>query len=210
MRADYLEAEMEARKFDRQTWEQVTAGIDYSVEKKPEEPAEEPEKEESEPPGFSMSSEGAAALMKFLLIVGAVTLLVLVLRHLLGGNTPANRKIKNQTVEIPDLQEIEENLHESDLESFIRQAEMAENYPLAVRLYYLLLLRNLSEAGKIVWKKDKTNLHYRREMASTAHRSEFNQLTENFEKIWYGEQSLNRTRYEQLRMDFDNLIGIKD
>ena len=58
------------------------------------------------------------------------------------------------------LADIEDNLHESNLHSFLAQAEANGDYRLAVRLYYLNILKNMSLREYIIWKKDKTNTQY--------------------------------------------------
>ena len=54
-------------------------------------------------------------------------------------------------------EKIEENIHESDLDKFIKQAESEEKYNLAIRLYYLAIIKELSLGKLIKWKRNKTN-----------------------------------------------------
>ena len=47
----------------------------------------------------------------------------------------------------------EEHIYESDLDRFIREATEQGNYALAIRLYYLAIIKELSLNRTILWKK---------------------------------------------------------
>ena len=152
------------RAFDKTEWERVTKDIDYSSdtakERKKKDEKSTDQGGEAGGGGSSRFFEGgnASGIMKFIIIVLAVVVVALLLRSLLGLNKPKNKKINK--VQAIDLERIEENIHEANLDDFIRQALEQQNFALAIRLYYLAILKELSLKNTIHWKKDKTNKDY--------------------------------------------------
>lgn len=100
-----------------------------------------------------------------------------------------------------EYETLSENIHELDFPTQLREAEEAGNLRLAVRLGYLALLKQLSDANLLDWKPDKTNQTYLREVASQrpALRPPFAELTRQFEYVWYGELPLTPAQYAEVR-----------
>ena len=152
---------IELHRFDEPTYKKLTDGVDFSED---DYQPKKKKKEEAPPPNF----EGIGAFLKFFFIVLGIGLLVFLLVKALNNEnlfSPRDKKLK-PTANI-DLEKIEEDLEKTELDDPIRQAIAAENYSLAVRLYYLAILKNLSLSKKIKWKKDKTNGEYLRELSGT-------------------------------------------
>ena len=122
-----------------------------------------------------------------------------------GINRPKERKLAEQKMTI-DIEHIEENLHESDLDRFIRQALEQEDYPLAIRLYYLAVIKELSLKHLIKWKRDKTNSDYLKEVSHPQLKSSFSAATRVFEQIWYGKASIDAETFAELRPAFQQFI----
>ena len=117
-----------------------------------------------------------------------------------------NKKIKRTTEEKIDIQKIEANIHEADLDYFTRQAKEAGDYNLAIRLYYLAILKELSLQKAIKWKVDKTNREYMQELRASAHFADFRSLTYVFEQAWYSNRLLDAASFEQLEPSFRSFI----
>jgi preprotein translocase subunit SecG len=198
------------RAFDKTEWERVTKDIDYSSDTaKERKKKDEKKREQGGEAGGGGSSrffEGgnASGIMKFIIIVLAVVVVALLLRSLLGLNKPKNKKIKK--VQAIDLERIEENIHEANLDDFIRQALEQQNFALAIRLYYLAILKELSLKNTIHWKKDKTNKDYLREMRQSDLFGDFRELTAIFERVWYGESPIQAREFHQLEPRFRRMI----
>ncbi|UPL48078.1 DUF4129 domain-containing protein [Hymenobacter sublimis] len=103
-----------------------------------------------------------------------------------------------QTVPLP-YDTAGEQIHGVDFEDALAEAEATGNYRLAVRLGYLLSLRHLTERGLIRWQPDKTNHDYLRELRGTPWFAAFQELTRQFEYVWYGETLLTAPAYPALR-----------
>jgi hypothetical protein len=96
-----------------------------------------------------------------------------------------------------------ENIHAISFDEEIRTALDAGQYRLAARLHYLWSLKRLTDAGLIDWKPDKTNHAYVGELQNHALKSDFETLTNEFERIWYGGFPLEAEGFEALRERFE-------
>jgi hypothetical protein len=110
---------------------------------------------------------------------------------------------KSKAIDIPYLA-VEDNIHEINFNEEIEKAIATGNFRLAVRLFYLRVLKQLSDAGQIVWQPEKTNQTYIAEITDAARQSNFKKLTNQFEYVWYGEFSLNKAQFEDIKSGFEN------
>jgi hypothetical protein len=196
----YLAEPIETAKVSPSNWEKAKAGIDYSSDK-----LNKPKEDNT---SFNANWMVVFELLKWFFIIGAVVLLAyLILRFVGEGNIfgTKKRRISDPSVEI-DLTEIEENLDTADLDPLIRKAIADGNYTLAVRLYYLAILKELHLKGDIDWKKDKTNRIYLREMRENRFFEPFRNTTSVFERVWYGNQTIDENKFEVIQPDFQSLL----
>lgn len=101
-----------------------------------------------------------------------------------------------------DYENLAENIHEINFETAVDEAINRENFRLAVRLLYLQTLKRLTDAGRIVYKPDKTNRQYVHELAGSSSQADFESLTRQFEFIWYGDFPVNKVLFDTLRNQF--------
>ena len=210
----YRMEDIQQRNFDEQKWKQTVEGIDYSSDRVKERKDRVREDGRRTYPrtdsggGLTFGTGGASAILKFFIIAFAVVVLVLILWSLLGLGVPKNTKIKDEISASIDIQKIEENIHESDLERYIRQALEKKEYDLAIRLYYLAALKELSLHKAIRWKKDKTNRTYLNEMRQHPSFQPFRSITRIFERVWYGNVDLKEEDYYKIEPEFKQFIDL--
>ncbi len=84
----------------------------------------------------------------------------------------------------------------------IAKAESAGNYRFAVRLWYLWLLKELSEKELIEYRPGRTNHDYVMQLRNRTIGNDFSRLTRNFEYTWYGQFAFSPEAYATLRNDF--------
>ena len=220
-REDYLQSEFVEKQLSESTWSNAKSGLDYSnhkTNKKKKKDANEAvddgdysdavEEDESAIPEVGDFWTG---FFKFLFIAMAVIILAFIIANMVGAEgwalAPSNKKIKPQAAIPITLENIEERIHESDLDRFIREALEKENYPMATRLYYLAIIKELSLKKWIKWKKDKTNRDYIRELSTTDWYPNFRSVTTLFEKVWYGKQKLGGIDFRSsVQPLFQNLL----
>lgn len=204
----YKQESVTARELDRNAWRKATEGLDYSGGKKKKK-TNEGLSGEGDPGGgkpsersgvtlFGSNAEVGAAFLKILVGIIAAVALFFLLRSLLGMKGPRNRKVNTAELLGLSLEDIEENFQELALEDFIRNAIERKEFALAIRLYYLAVLKELAAQELIRWKKDKTNLDYIREMRPTNLGAPFREITRIFEWAWYGQQPVSEADFTLL------------
>lgn len=219
----YEQQPLSPHEIDKANWKKHTKEINYD-ENYSDEAAKQAEAEKrnqkskgdnpGSDPEFSTGptsfETNFGPIFKFLMIALGVALLVFLIMKLMNAEnlfSPKNTKVTGRTTTKIDLEDIEENLHESDLEGFIRQALAEKNYALAVRLYYLAILKELSLSNQIKWKRDKTNREYLREMSGQKLSGKFRETTLIFERVWYGTGELTEPIFQQLEPKFKTVLN---
>lgn len=102
---------------------------------------------------------------------------------------------------------VEENIHEMDFNSLIQQAIEQKLYRKAVRLYYLRILKTMTDKEIIEWQINKTNRDYRYELEKTGHSAGFEEITFLFDYIWYGEFPIDEPVFKETQDKFQNFIS---
>ena len=109
---------------------------------------------------------------------------------------------------IVHLSEEEELIKDKDLPKLIQEAISEGNYQLAVRYYYLLLLKKLSDKEFISWQQEKTNEDYIKELSSKKQLyTDFKKLTYLYDYVWYGEFSIDEEKFIQAESNFKNTLA---
>tara|TARA_R110002050_G_scaffold53118_2_gene120804 strand:+ start:30830 stop:31507 length:678 start_codon:yes stop_codon:yes gene_type:complete len=99
-----------------------------------------------------------------------------------------------------------ENIENADINSLIKNAENSDEYRLAIRYYYLLVLKNLSLKNYIKFEDDKTNAEYLNEISDKPFSSEFAYTSYLYNYIWYGEFPLDTEQYNNAKSNFETLL----
>jgi hypothetical protein len=222
---EYLNSKVSPKPFDRETWNKKRKGLNYSDKKKDEKtqnnkegedrPKSENEDEvtENRQNNTSYSSPdwglNLGPLVQMIVIAGVIILLALLIFLVIkSGLFQSNTSIKQSSISGAELLEnIEDNLHESDLDRALRLALEANDYRLAIRIYYLTIIKELSLKDMIKWKRDKTNGQYVREMLEKPEGAAFRSLTVSFERAWYSNETIMLKHFEALNPQFQSFIS---
>ncbi|MDI9258249.1 DUF4129 domain-containing protein [Flavobacterium sedimenticola] len=113
---------------------------------------------------------------------------------------------KSTTKKIIHDDDIEKNLVHVDFEKLIAQTLKEGNNRLAVRYYYLWVLKRMSEKSIIEWHADKTNTDYVYEIQSSDLRSDFQYLSYLYNYIWYGEFEMTEPTFRHAKKAFETTI----
>lgn len=141
-------------------------------------------------------------LGKTILILLAIAFIIYAAYKMIGADKTGLWAKKNPESVFQDL--TDENIHTIDFDRLINDAAAENNYRLAIRLWYLKTLKNLSGKNFISWKPGKTNYEYVAELDQTQYKAPFNKLTRDFEYSWYGEAAVTSGEYETLKEQFAN------
>ncbi|MEN9611100.1 MAG: hypothetical protein RLZZ628_1914, partial [Bacteroidota bacterium] len=203
----YFEKEAPHRDLDPQKWEEITKNIDYSVERAKVE--KQKQQQNGKLGGASARPRAAfdpktlgiwADIIKWIFISLTVGLLAfLILKMINAGNlfAPKSRKITLNTDAL-NLEDLEANLETADIDPHLQKAIDNKDFTLAIRLYYLYILKELTLSNLIRWKKDKTNQHYLFELREQNHFDTFKQATLIFERVWYGNSVFDESAFNSV------------
>ena len=95
----------------------------------------------------------------------------------------------------------------SELEIKINAAKDANDFRSATRLYFVWVIKELSDKGHIQWKKRKTNYHYLLEVESKSFSEDFGTAVNNYEFIWYGKYEVKPEEFTVVENHFKELIS---
>jgi len=166
------------------------SGGDSGVEWRPRPPKED-----------SIFNGDAFKNFAIILIIGvAIFILVLLLKK-----QPKNIKVKADLDEA--IIHAEEDIDKSDLRYLLKMALDQNNLRAALRIYYLIIIKELNQNKLIQYKKDKTNYAYIVEMSGKPEYNDFKNLTMAYEYHWYGDKELNSERFNNLSPAIEKFIG---
>ena len=100
----------------------------------------------------------------------------------------------------------DQHIDEVDLKKMLETALKKEEYREAVRLYFLIVLKELNRFELINWRREKTNRDYFYEIKNSSLKNHFSEVARIFEKAWYGEAIVKRDSYSNYALIFDELI----
>lgn len=186
-------------------WKKAVEGIEYIEEAKKEK--KEEDNNEFKIPENSSSWDGAwlkSPTTKVVVILITIALLIFTLIKLLGKTGNANAKVYMDNISIEEL--TEENFIETDLEKLLRIALESNDYRSAVRILYLSTIQQLNSTGLILWKKDKTNKDFLREMRKHSNYKTFRDITLAYEIVWYGDRQIELQQFTSLKNIVDNFL----
>ena len=103
------------------------------------------------------------------------------------------------------VSEEEHIIKNEDISALITKAISDGNFRLAVRYYYLLSLKHLSLKEFIIWEPQKTNKDYLKELRVTDFKSDFEKITRIYDYVWYGEFTIDHSRFNSLKNNFEIL-----
>ncbi len=201
----YQEQPISAQTFDASIWKNTSKDMKFSTKTKVK---KVPKRVDSTPmPVNNEVDQTTVFSARTLLLLLAMVLLVFVIYRAVAGNAILINKPIERRQPIA-LKDIETNLQEADVESFLAQALRDKDYRLAIRLYYLAIIKELSAKGLIEWKRDKTNGQYLRELRKKKYPqvSAFKGVTRVFEYVWYSNMAFDGGQFEEVRIDFNNLL----
>lgn len=180
-------------KFDEEKWKTIVG----------EENFRESREETQRTPQWSLPWAGPVLkVISYVVIIG----LVLWLLYVVLKNVSSGQRITRVSMTSREVQETVENIEELDVQTLLEQARNEGNFRLAVRLYYLGLLKKLHAINAIGWKKDKTNREYLSELFSrNFFYDDVRRLTLSYEALWYGDHSIGPESFRRLSVDFETL-----
>ncbi|TXE09971.1 DUF4129 domain-containing protein [Seonamhaeicola algicola] len=160
---------------------------------------------------FNITSQGQASKATDIAInIAGVIIFLLVIYFIFKAIINKEGKWvfgKSSDKSIIPVTDIETNIHVTDFKALIDEAESNNNYRLAIRFYYLWLLKQLTQAEIIEYDAEKTNSDYQNEITKTNIKKEFTYTSYLYNYIWYGEFNVTATEFDQAKLAFTNFLN---
>ncbi|MNK22217.1 hypothetical protein D3C87_404910 [compost metagenome] len=145
-------------------------------------------------------TSGFTIFMRILAVLIFGFVIYMIVRALLNkeGMWIFSRSRKN--ISVQDINE--ENIHQMDFKQLTEDTKKTGDYKLAVRYYYLWLLKKLSNNDIIDWHWDKTNRDYLYEIKNSTLKKDFEYLSYVYDYSWYGDFPLDETAFVKAEKAF--------
>ncbi|WP_188406825.1 DUF4129 domain-containing protein [Psychroflexus salis] len=92
----------------------------------------------------------------------------------------------------------EELIKTKDLNKLKADAMANNNFRLAVRYWYLLILKDLDDLELIAYEFEKTNSDYAQELQNLSFANSFKQTTNYYNFAWYGGFDVNELQFQKI------------
>lgn len=150
----------------------------------------------------SYNGGGSSFLTYFLF--GLLILLIAFLIFQLFMKSSAGGDGKKIEVQYEDLEPTQ--IPKSELELLLEKAIAKNDFRGAIRIYFIFIIKDLSEKEWIRWEKKKTNFSYLIEMRGKPQYESFNDAVSIYELAWYGNYRVNKEDFHALEPRFKNLL----
>lgn len=134
-------------------------------------------------------------------------LVYLILKFVVGFDFKGFKKTSKKITITEKLQQEDEDLEDLDLESLLKKALQENNFRLAIRFYYLLILKELTNKQVINYHKDKTNSEYASEIKDSDLQQKFSYLSYIYAYVWYGEFTLSQEDFKAVEHKYQSFLN---
>jgi hypothetical protein len=202
----YNKEQTSVRPINTERWREATQGFDYSKDvPEPVEKVKEKPQKQYNGPDWNWNFERWGDVAKILSSVLLLGILGWLLYQFM--QTPADSVIRAEDGTAITIDNLDAYIQETDLERFLREALSNNNYSQAVRIYYLQMIKDLSQKGAIEWSREKTNRDYLREMRHHPQFQGFRANTRTYEEVWYGNGTLDRDLFERIEVRMKRFLA---
>jgi len=132
--------------------------------------------------------------------VGGLVLFLLLKFFMKVNSNALVHTANNKT--IVDFVEGEDLMNKPNIQALIDAAISENNYRLAIRYHYILILQRLDASKSIVWEQQKTNVDYIKEIKNRDVKSDFKHLTWVYDMIWYGNFEIKQADFIKVQQEF--------
>jgi len=156
--------------------------------------------------GINLSPQALKILEYFIYFLMGGLVIYLLVRVFV--NEKFNSIFTKKAKTIFDIDLAEQHIESLDLDTLLKAALTDKNYRLAIRYHFLKVLKRLSQKDIIEWHFDKTNSDYQNEIQQQQLQSGFKEVAYLYDYIWYGEQTIDETKYDTAKARFTALNNL--
>ena len=152
----------------------------------------------------SVSPGGGMGLLQYVLFGLLTVLLAFIIYQLFMKASFDNKgsKVVDRFEELTPTQ-----IPKSELELLLEKAIASDDFRGAIRLYFIFIIKGLSEKEWIRWEKKKTNFSYLIEMRGKPQYESFSDAVSIYELVWYGNYRVKKEDFSSLEPKFKSLLS---
>lgn len=157
---------------------------------------------------FTVSEGGAkTSVIIVRIVLGVVVLgvIYLIVMSLIGKKGLWIFSKSHKNISAQDI--TEEDIRQMNFGEMINETKEQGNYRLAIRYYYLWLLKRLTNREIIEWHWDKTNNDYLYEIKNTILKQDFEYLSYIYEYSWYGDFPIDEAAFGKAEKAFQKTLN---
>jgi hypothetical protein len=148
------------------------------------------------------------AWLKYLIYGLGISALLFVIVFLVRKFLKGNQSDRKAAIKINLADLDEDGLKALNTLSLIELAEKEGNFQMAYRLRYLEVLKQLTIANQINFKKEFTNFDYLKQVSGLQVYEVFKILTQKFDNYWYGEFEIEENDYTESLPLFEQALTL--
>lgn len=194
------ETKIDYKPLNKQKWEKYKKNRDYQ-----EKPVKQKEESNSKKPNFDIRGLSfLGSVFKMFLYFALVFGFAFIIFKLIEAKFKSDAEIKNEKAFF--IEKLEEKIHFTDLDKLLQVYTQKQDFAMMIRIQYLIIIKELSAKNIIKWEVQKTNGNYLQEVFGTSIFESFKNVTQLYERIWFGEVKLNEAIYNKIAPDFLNTL----
>ncbi len=147
-------------------------------------------------------------MMRVIGFIAIIFVLYKIVMHLMNENGNWIFGRKSDDLNPIKAENLDLDINKSNFKDLISNALQSNNYRLAIRYYYLMSLKKLSEKSIIEWDKEKTNYDYYSEIKKTSLKKQFQYISYIYDYCWYGKFEMNEKSFAEGKMAFEKMITL--
>ena len=172
-----------------------------------DEPFENTEDKPSKSSNFDWDFSPFKSFIYGVLIILGIILVYIIVKLII--QQPLKNRVKTiNAIDISTISEEELNpktIEKSELELLLDEALNNKEFKVAVRVWYLQMLKVLISNNKIVWKKEKTNYDYQLELIVESYHDAFKTFSLFYDEVWYGDLKISEELYTKVEPELKQL-----
>jgi cell division protein FtsL len=192
------------KKLNHDKWEKLTKDLSYQDDiKKVQKEKQQRTKQDSPTKHINYPSVDISGTAQIILILIVVVVLIFIISRFITKGVAVNQSVESLYME---ADKAEEKLLQTDVDYLLNKAKDAKDYRLALRIYYLKMLKTLNEFHYIEWQIQKTNYQYNIELTNWNYLPDWKGVTKQYERSWYGEKSINEVEFNEQEIKLLHMI----
>lgn len=175
----------------------------YDKSKSPT-PVKKPKKPKKRKSNMDAPGEGFFTFWKVLafVIIGGVIAYLIYYFFMRYGGSETGATVEVDFDDVPPSE-----IPKTELERRLEEALAREDFREAIRIYFIFIIKDLSDKDWINWERKKTNMSYLIEMRNKPQYNLFNETVSIYDIVWYGNYTITKSNYRDVEPKFKQLLS---